>query len=124
MAVIDSKNSSREFQPTMKTITRGSSRVPRKNINPRNSVALTAASPRTGKPAVGLLNWGRIIIMGTTARSWTMSIPSITRLERVPSNPWFIKVFRMTMVLETETRAPNQIEGIHSQPSQRPIREP
>ena len=34
-----------------------------------------------------LFNSGNTIINGTTARSWTTRIPSITRLESVPSRP-------------------------------------
>ena len=40
----------------------------------------------------------------------------MTRLDRVPSRPWFSRVFYSTMVLERDIRAPNQTAGIQSQP--------
>ena len=50
-----------------------------------------------------------------------MSMPIITLLERVPIQPWFIRVFKSTMVLEREISAPNHTEAVKSQPSRRPM---
>ena len=49
--------------------------------------SLRAAKPRAGRPSSGSFSWGKMIIKGTTARSWTISMPIITLLDRVPIHP-------------------------------------
>ncbi len=82
----------------------------------RKQTALAAAIPSNGSPARGSLKRGRIMIMGTMARSCTINIPTITRLDRVPIRPWFSSVFNRTMVLDNDIKAPNHMECIHGQP--------
>ncbi len=53
-----------------------------------------------------------------------MSTPIMTRLDNVPSMPRFSRVFRITIVLESEIKAPNHSDGTHSQPSIRPMAKP
>ena len=95
--------------------------VPRTTMAVINSAALSEAKPTAESPPEGLFIWGRITIKGMTARSCTISIPIITLLDKVPISPLFIRVFRITMVLEREMRAPNQIEDFQSQPIIWPI---
>ena len=45
----------------------------------------------------------------------------MTLLESVPSHPWLINVFSNTMVLESETSVPSQIDDLSSQPISCPI---
>ena len=53
-----------------------------------------------------------------------MSMPIITLLERVPSQPWFIRVLRITMVLDSEMQAPSHSDAFHPQPVKEPIPKP
>ena len=69
------------------------------------------------RPPAGLLNSGSTIISGTTARSWTTSMPSITRLESVPIRPCACSVFSATIVLDNAMSAPNQSAGCQAQPN-------
>ncbi len=91
---------------------------------PKKRMALTAAQPRTESPASGWLSWGRMIMRGTTARSWTINMPIMTRLERVPMRPWLIKVLSKTIVLERAIMPPNQVEAAQSQPKSWPMPKP
>ena len=50
-----------------------------------------------------------------------ISMPIMTLLDSVPSQPWFIRVFKMTMVEDSEISEPNQRAVFHSQPNSRPI---
>src|SRR5207248_1435665 len=52
----------------------------------RFSARAVAATTRMMPPA-GRVNSGNTIISGTTARSWTTRMPSMTRLDSVPSRP-------------------------------------
>ena len=106
--VVASRNSSREFHRATAAINRGTTRRGDQNRDAeqqrmRRTVAI---SIRVAPPA-GLLNSGSTIISGTTARSCTTSMPSITRLDSVPSRPCACIVFSATIVLDSEMSAPN-----------------
>ncbi len=116
-----SKNSSREPSRAMWAMSRGKRRVPSSTMAAMNAAAFRAAKPRAGRPEAGSLSWGRITIRGTTARSWMMSIPIITLLDSVPSQPWLIRVLSRTMVLDSEIRAPSHSACCHDQPSAVPM---
>jgi hypothetical protein len=60
------------------------------------------------------------MIRGTTARSCTTSIPTITRLARVFMSPCSESVFRTTAVLESEIKAPNHTASVQPKPRNRP----
>jgi len=69
MAVMASRNSSREPSLAMCAIKRGNSLVPSRIIPVIKTAAFNVAYPSSGKPREGLFICGRMIINGTTARS-------------------------------------------------------
>ncbi len=54
------------------------------------------------------LSLGSAISMGATARSCTISMPIITRLASVLAVPCETRILSVTIVLDSETIAPNQ----------------
>jgi len=83
----------------------------------RKTAACSSELPSVQSPLLRSLSWGRTIKSGTMARSWTSNMPTMTRLESVPSMLRLASVLMMTMVLESEIMAPNQIEAGQSQSS-------
>ena len=122
--MIASRNSSRLPSRAMWRMIQGSSLAPSRNMEARKTVALSPAWPSWASPAEGSFMSGRTMTMGTMARSWTMSMPIITLLDRVPSQPWFMSVLSSTMVLERLIMAPNQTEVFRSQPMSLPMPRP
>ncbi len=108
MVVVVSRNSSREFHCATRDISRGTTRVATRTVTVSRTNARPVARITRDAPPLGLLSSGSTIISGTTARSWTTSIPSITRLESVPIRPCACSVLSATIVLDNAMRAPNQ----------------
>ena len=99
-------------------ISRGTTRVENNTMTPSSRIARAGGHRDLCEAAgAGSLSSGRTIISGTTARSCTTRMPSITRLDSVPSRPCAWIVFSATIVLDSEMSAPNQSAGRHSHPS-------
>ena len=86
--------------------------MPTSTTASRNPAATRLARARRGTAPVTLLMDGRITSIGTTARSWTTSIPIMTRLASVAVVPSAASVLSTTIVLESEIIAPNQIASV------------
>ena len=111
MATTETRNNSREPQAASRARTEGRILDPKNSIAARNAAPLTSASPSSGRPSPTFFRTGNTVSSGTIARSWTMSIPTMTLLERVPRTPCSVRVLRTTAVLEKESRAPSHTDS-------------
>src|SRR3712207_791363 len=122
MATTEIRNSSREFQEAILAMSQGRTRLPNTTITATKIAASTAATPSSESPAPMLPISGKRIMRGTTARSCATSMPTMTRLERVPITPCSESDLRTTAVLESESNAPNHAASCHPKPSIRVVR--
>ena len=66
---------------------KGSKRVPNKIIPAKKTTVFRIAISNEIQPSEGSFNIGSNTISGTTAKSCTINIPTMTLLESVPSQP-------------------------------------
>ena len=107
-------------QAATRAMSHGRTRLPNTTITATKIAASTAATPSSESPAPMLPISGKRIMRGTTARSCATSMPTMTRLERVPITPCSESDLRTTAVLESESNAPNHAASCHPKPSSRP----